>query len=76
MLKNYALISDGTVKNVIVIDDEKQDSLDFLALITPNYDHVFDIDTIDTNGNGGKPGVGYSYDGTTWTAPPTPEPEF
>ena len=55
-MAHYAEIVNGVVANVAVCDDP--------AFATAQGWH--DIDTLDP-----QPGVGWAYDGTTWT-PPTP----
>lgn len=57
-MAHYAEIVNGVVANVAVCDDP--------AFATAQGWH--DIDTLDP-----QPGVGWAYDGTTWT-PPTPPP--
>lgn len=59
----YAQIKDGVIRNTAVVLDE-----DVLSLISEGYDEVVRIDEIDP-----QPGIGWSYDGNDFTAPP-PEP--
>lgn len=61
-MSHYAEITDGTVTNVAVCDD---------PTFAQQMGWVGPIDTIDP-----QPGVGWSYDGTTWTAPAPPPPDY
>jgi hypothetical protein len=53
----YALITAGVVVNLIVADS------DFIALIQNQYDSCIDVTGIYC-------GVGFTYDGTNFIAPP------
>lgn len=67
-MADYALVKDGQVVNVIVVDD-----VGFLDVIRDDYDHIEPVDEHDP-----RPGMGWAYDGATFTAPPPPpdpEPE-
>lgn len=59
-MADYAVISNGVCVTVIVAD------ADFAAAHFPG---AIDIDTVSP-----RPGIGWSYDGTTWTAPAPPAP--
>lgn len=54
----YALISNGVVQNIIVAD------ANFIAGISANWQHCVRIDQLDP-----VPGIGWSYDGATFTPP-------
>lgn len=54
----YALIKSGVVINTIVAD------ADFIASISANWDYCIDITSIDP-----QPWQGWTYDGSTFTAP-------
>jgi len=56
-MANYAVIKDGIVNNVIVADT-KEIAETVTGLTCVEVEHV-----------PGAPGIGWSYDGTTFTAP-------
>lgn len=60
MIKNYALIKSGCVEQVIVAD------ADFVETIRAHWDHIeLAPETV---------GVGWSWDGQAFAAPPVPDP--
>ena len=59
----YAQVKDGIVKNTIVLEDEN-----LLLLFKDGFDQVVRIDQLSP-----KPGIGWSYDGTNFSAPPAPD---
>ncbi len=59
----YALIRNGVVRNVIVATG------DFIATILANWDAAIDISDLDP-----KPGIGWTYNGTTFSPPPPGPP--
>ncbi|MDF7627732.1 tail fiber assembly protein [Erwiniaceae bacterium L1_55_4] len=58
---SYALIQDGTVTNTIVWEGPDVSPVDFGEGVT--YAEIPD-------GEGNQPSIGWSYDGTVFTAPP------
>lgn len=54
----YALVKDGVVKNTIVADSG------FIATISGNWDYCVDITSLNP-----QPWQGWTYDGSTFTAP-------
>jgi hypothetical protein len=58
-MANYAVIKDGLVTNVIVA--ESQEIAESVAGLT----------CVEVNNEPGAPGIGWSYDGTDFTAPIT-----
>lgn len=63
-IQNYALISGGAVRNVIVAD------ADFIGSIAPEWDHIEALDTLHEQGLG----IGWGWDGENFIAPVQPEP--
>ena len=61
-MANYAVIKDGIVNNVIVADT-KEIAEEVTGLTCVEVEHV-----------PGAPGIGWSYDGTNFTAPVIEEP--
>lgn len=61
----FAQIKDGIVQNCIVLNDT-----DIQDLFLEGYDFLIQVDDLDP-----QPGIGYSYDGVNFTAPPNPPPE-
>jgi hypothetical protein len=61
-MANYAVIKDGTVNNIIVADSKEiAESVTGLTCIE------FELEL-------GAPGVGWTYDGTNFSAPVVEEP--
>lgn len=58
----YALIKSGIVENTIIADEG------FIAMIASEWDHCVRVDEMDP-----QPGIGWSYDGSVFTAPVIPE---
>lgn len=72
----FAVIAGGVVENVIVADQEFINSLEG-AIADPNHDtgllteeHQF----VELIGLDARPGVGWTYDGGEFAAPPVAEP--
>lgn len=64
----FAQIKNGTVKNTIVVDDESVLSMVQVDLMTNEpYDYVLRVCNLTP-----QPGIGWSYDGETFTSPPIP----
>ena len=61
-MANYAVIKDGTVNNTIVADSKE------IA------ESVTGLTCIEFQLEPGAPGIGWSYDGTDFSAPVTEEP--
>lgn len=75
-MANYALIKENKVQNVVVIDEQNENSMSYLDAQKQTYDHVIKLDTleVDIEGVMMKPGMNWGYDGESWT-PPVAEPE-
>lgn len=58
----YAQISNGIVKNTIVLDD-----LSLLPLFSQGFERCIRVDNLDV-----VPSIGWSYDGEEFIAPPPP----
>lgn len=58
MYKNFALIKDGKIKNIIVADEA------FIALIQNEWDYCIEI-----VGELDVPSIGWSYDGQNFSKP-------
>ena len=56
-MPNYAIVTDGTVTNVVVADP---------SAAQPGWAAI--------DGTTPTPGIGWAYDGTTWTPPAPPAP--
>lgn len=61
----YADVYEGECVNILVADE---DFRPIFAEAFPDHQMVGPIDDLDP-----VPGIGWGYDGTTWTAPPEPE---
>lgn len=64
MSMQFAQIKNNLIENVIALND-----LSLLPLFSIGYDLVIRIDELNP-----VPGIGWSYDGMDFTAPPPPEP--
>lgn len=67
-MKICALITDGVVVNVIVLGNE-----DEVAQAAAVLGADLGVDVTDWQPH--RPGIGYTWDGATFTPPPAPEPE-
>lgn len=66
-MSEIALVRDGVVVTVALADDPPDPR--FLAAVAREYDEVVDVT------GSYKPPVGSTYDGYTFTPPPSPQPD-
>lgn len=66
MTRDIALISNSVVQNIAMAGDPPDEG--WLWHMHQQFDAVIDVTGLDP-----RPAIGWSYDGTTFTAPPPPE---
>ncbi len=55
----YAQVKNGVCVNIIDLEDNS-----LLSIFSVGFDYCIRVDNISP-----QPGIGWGYDGTTWTAP-------
>ena len=61
-IERYALVNNGLVENVIVVDENTGN--EFFTSIDPEFDAVVNV-----TGHTVQPSPGWNYDGTTFSPP-------
>lgn len=63
-MPTYADVDDGVCVNVIIADESFRDAF---SEAFPEHEMIGPIDDLDP-----EPGIGWVYDGKTWSRPPEP----